>query len=78
MKTAISIPDALIEEAEQLATKLRISRSELFARATAEFLKAHTGAEVTRRLDEVYGAQPSRLDPVLARMQEASIPKEDW
>jgi metal-responsive CopG/Arc/MetJ family transcriptional regulator len=78
MKTAISIPDPLFAEAEELARKLKISRSELFARAAANFVKAHTEADVTARLNQVYGAEQSRPDPVLARIQASSIPREEW
>ena len=78
MKTAISIPDPLFAEAEELARKLKISRSELFARAAANFVKAHTEADVTDRLNQVYGVEGSRPDRVLARLQESSIPRDEW
>ena len=39
MKTAISIPDDLFAEAEGLAERLGMSRSEMFARALRAFLR---------------------------------------
>jgi metal-responsive CopG/Arc/MetJ family transcriptional regulator len=33
MKVAVSIPDKIFEEAEQLVKKSKLSRSELYARA---------------------------------------------
>ena len=78
MKTSISIPDPLFAEAEELARKLKISRSELFARAAANFVKAHSEANVTARLNEVYRADRSRPDPVLALLQASSIPRDKW
>jgi metal-responsive CopG/Arc/MetJ family transcriptional regulator len=78
MKTAISIPDSLFDEAEALAQRLGVSRSELFARATAEFVRAHRRSDITERLNRVYGRHASGLDPVLQRLQDASIPRDEW
>ena len=41
MKTAVSIPDDVFEDAERLASRLRTSRSQLYARALAEFVARH-------------------------------------
>src|SRR6266511_1777128 len=41
MKTAISIPDDVFEEAERLATELQTSRSQLYSRALQEFVARH-------------------------------------
>jgi len=82
MKTAISIPDDLFESADALAAKLGVSRSQLFATAVAELIAKHAGAQVTSRLDAVYAAEESRLDPRLARAQRRSVaersPSDDW
>jgi hypothetical protein len=80
VKTAISLPDKVFEEAERLAKRRGISRSELYARAVAEFIKEERFLGVRERLDSVYGAEPSgsHLDPVLGEMQARSLPKEGW
>ena len=78
MKTAISLPDALFVEAEQVAKRLRISRSKLYATAIAQFLKQHGARGVTERLNEVYPQERSQLDPVLHALQLRSLPREDW
>ena len=80
MKTAISLPDEVFEEAERLARRRGISRSELYARAVAEFVKGERFLGVRERLDSIYGAEPSgsQLDPVLGEMQARSLPKERW
>jgi hypothetical protein len=79
MKTAISIPDDLFDAADKLAGDMGLSRSELYRTALAAFLAAHDRALVTERLDAVYGAgQPGAMDPVLDRMQRASLAREDW
>ena len=78
MKTAISIPDHLFEAAEQTAKKLGISRSQLYARAVAVFLERRQAQEITKALDELYSREPSHLDSELARIQSASLDKENW
>jgi metal-responsive CopG/Arc/MetJ family transcriptional regulator len=78
MKTAISLPDPLFAEAEQVAKRLRMSRSKLYATAIAQFLKQHGSREVTERLNEVYAQEKSPLDPVLHVLQLQSLPREDW
>jgi metal-responsive CopG/Arc/MetJ family transcriptional regulator len=78
MKTAISLPDELFASAESLAARLGVSRSHLFATALAEYLAKHQGRKVTERLDAVYAAQPSTVDPDLRRIQAQAIPKDVW
>ena len=80
MKTAISIPDALFREAETLAKRRGISRSELYATAIADYVKDERFLGVREQLDAVYGTEPraSELDPELAAMQSQSLPKEKW
>ncbi|MBD0318972.1 MAG: ChpI protein, partial [Gemmatimonadetes bacterium] len=46
--------------------------------AVAEFLAKHDPSEITARLDQVYDAQPSTLDPALRRAQRRSIAQEAW
>lgn len=51
MKTAISIPDQVFEEAERLAEKLDKSRSQLYSEAVAEYVSRHDPETITERLD---------------------------
>ena len=53
MKTAISIPDVVFEEAERLARRLDESRSQLYTEAVVEYLARHDPDTITKRLDEV-------------------------
>lgn len=73
MKTAISIPDDVFDEAEATARRLGMSRSQLFTRAVAAFVEAHRGQRITDALDRVYGHEPAALDPLLAELQRRSI-----
>lgn len=78
MKTAISLPDGVFEEAEELAQQLGISRSELYVAALQSYLKKYRRNQILTKLNEVYSEQPSELDPVLQQMQYMSLPHEDW
>ena len=69
MKTAISIPDPLFDDAEALAHRLHISRSELYANALRAFVAQHDEAAKRRALDDLYAVEPSALPAGVARSQ---------
>lgn len=78
MKTAISLPDSVFEEAEKLARNLGISRSELYTQALKAYLRKHNRHQILNKLNQVYSQESGELDPVLAKMQFMSLPHEDW
>ncbi|MDZ4674062.1 MAG: CopG family transcriptional regulator [Gemmatimonadota bacterium] len=78
MKTAISLPDALHVAGDKLAKRLGVSRSELYARALAEYLAKHRTDRVTEQLNAVYAAESVPIDPLLSRAQRMVIPPESW
>jgi metal-responsive CopG/Arc/MetJ family transcriptional regulator len=80
MKTAISIPDSIFEDAERLAKSRGWSRSELYANAVTAYVKSERFSGVRERLDAVYGQNPedSAVDPLLARAQSESLTKGKW
>jgi hypothetical protein len=77
MKTAVSVPDELFREAEAAAQRLRLSRSALYAKALATFLKAHRGSAITERLNEVYSRNPAKVDR-LHDAQLKTLKKDAW
>ena len=79
MKTAVSLPDPVFEAAEQLARRLRMSRSQLYAKAIQHFLAEHRGRGVTELLNQVYGDPntDSMLDPIVADLQARSLRREE-
>jgi len=78
MKTAISIPDKIFNEAEGLASRLGISRSQLYAKAVAEYTKQRKTVNITEKLNEVYSKEKDTLDKELSSMQVHSLEKEEW
>ena len=78
MKTAVSIPDALFDAADQLAARLGVSRSELYARALARTLAEEPDDAVTARLDALYSVQASGLDPAVKGSQRRRALSNEW
>ena len=46
--------------------------------AVESFLKDHEQQAVTAALDRIYGEEPSALEPGLAQLQAAHLPKDEW
>jgi citrate lyase beta subunit len=78
MKTAISIPDEVFVAAEDLAARLGVSRSQLYANAVDNYVRAMRSHGVTAQLDKVYGSQTSFIDPAVSTAQVSTIATEDW
>jgi predicted transcriptional regulator len=78
VKTTISLPDDLSRLAEATARKLGMSRSKLYATALVEFLDRRQTANITQRLNEIYSAEPAKLDPALASAQSKSLESDFW
>ena len=57
---------------------MRLTRSELYATAIAEFLERRREANITERLNRIYSKERSRLDPALKSLQLRSLQREDW
>lgn len=81
MKTAISLPDDLFAKAEALARKEGLSRSELYAKALADYIRRQERSGITEELNalvEKVGADAFRVDPVLAAHQACPLSREEW
>ncbi|MBI9097515.1 MAG: ChpI protein [Spirochaetaceae bacterium] len=57
MKTAISIPDQLFNDAEVTAKQLGLARSQLYVKAIKEFIEHHNKDKITEKLNEIYSIQ---------------------
>jgi metal-responsive CopG/Arc/MetJ family transcriptional regulator len=79
MKTAISIPDNLFKDAEEMARRLGLSRSELYQRALARFLEQNSGDVIREALDRVYSQEGNRnLDALVRIAGEQILSEKDW
>jgi len=72
------MPDELFRLAEAAARRLRVSRSELYANAIAEYLNRQQDNAITERLNEVYARRPAKLDFGLHRAQVKFLEKDAW
>jgi metal-responsive CopG/Arc/MetJ family transcriptional regulator len=78
MKVAVSIPDPLFQEGDRVAKRLRISRSELYAKAIDTYVRSRRAEDVTEQLNRVYAEQPAGVDPALAALQVRVLLRDPW
>lgn len=78
MKVAISLPDPVFSAAEQLAHRLKVSRSQLYAQAIQEYLGKRQDSVITERLNAVYGVESSDIDAAFMNAQLGAIGHEAW
>ena len=81
MKTAISIEDGLLQEADKTAQRMGLSRSRLFALAVQDFLQRQRQEQMLRRLNEVYANAAEPAEKLLVKRIKAkahSAIKERW
>ena len=79
MKIAPSLPDSVVEEVEALAESLGVSLSDFYTDALVAYCKKYTDRHNQQAdLNQFYGQESSKLDPIIAQMQFASIPHEEW
>lgn len=79
MKVAISLPDHVFSDAEKLAQRLCVSRSQLYAQALEEYLDRRQDALVTERLNAVHGESGDAVvDAALSAAQLRAVGHEAW
>uniref|UniRef100_A0A7C2NY35 Ribbon-helix-helix protein, CopG family n=1 Tax=Schlesneria paludicola TaxID=360056 RepID=A0A7C2NY35_9PLAN len=78
MKTAVSIPDEVFEEAERLAGRLQTSRSQLYARALAEFVARHDDDRVTAAMNAVIDAVGQTPDDFTREAVGQALRRVEW
>ena len=78
MKTAISIPDEIFEDAERLARRTKKSRSQLFSEAVKEYVARHAPEEVTEAMDRVLAELGDQSDGFAATAARRIIERSEW
>ena len=73
MKTAISVDETLLREADKTARLMGLSRSRLFAVAVAEFLERQRQENMLRQLNEVYADEMKPSEKRLLRRVKATV-----
>lgn len=77
MKTAISVDDALMQQADDAARDLGMSRSALIAQALRGFLQQRRRERVTEQLNQAYQNEPNPDERRLVRKLRSKLPVAD-
>ncbi len=78
MKTAISLPESVFEEAEKFAHRVKKSRSQLYVVALKEYLSRHASDNITEAINgvcDLLGEQNSSFTTFAA---QKILEKEPW
>lgn len=78
MKTAISIPDDLLEGAERLARRTKKSRSRLFRDALQEYLARHTPDQVTDAMNNALAEVGAADDRFVSSSARRILERSEW
>ena len=78
MKTALSIPDDVFKQGERLARRLHTSRSQLYARALADFVVQHDDDEITSSMDNVVREVGTDADEFTRRAASQTLRRVEW
>ncbi len=78
MKTAVSIPDDVFEEAQRLARRMRKSRSQVYKHALTEYVARHAPDRVTEAMDRVCAKLGQPADSLVATASRRILERSDW
>ncbi len=78
MKTAVSIPDDVFEEAERLVDQLQTSRSQLYARALAEYVARHDEDHVTAMMNRVVEEVGAEIGGFTREAAHQALRRVEW
>jgi metal-responsive CopG/Arc/MetJ family transcriptional regulator len=78
MKTAVSIPDDVFEQAERLARRGGRSRSELYSAALRDYVARHAPEDVTDAMNRVCDDLQEQHDEFLASAGRRLMERAEW
>ena len=78
MKTAISVPDEVFRQAEKLARRTGVSRSQLVSDALREYVARHAPDEVTDAMNRVVDTVGSTEDAFAAASARRLLKRTEW
>ena len=78
MKVAVSIPDPIFRDAERISRRIRVPRSQFYARALEAYVRERSLGDVTERLNAVYASTSSKLDPAAEVLSLEVLRREKW
>jgi antitoxin MazE6 len=75
---AVSVPDGVFEEAEQLARRMKRSRSEVYCRALAEYVARHAPDRVTEAMDRALAEIGEPTAQFVRTASRRVLERSDW
>jgi metal-responsive CopG/Arc/MetJ family transcriptional regulator len=81
VKTAISIRRSLFEQAEELARRMKVSRSGLFTLALEDYIRRQQNRELLASLNAAYADGPTPPEVALLRESRESYARhleDEW
>ena len=78
MKTAVSIPNDVFDEAERLAQRLKRSRSDLYSRALREYLARHAPDPVTEAMNHAVKTAGQVPDEFVKAAAKRTLGRSEW
>ena len=81
VKTAISIQKSLFEQAENLARRMKVSRSRLFVLALEDYIHRQQNRELLTQINAAYADEPDPAEKNLRRKAKRShrrIVEGEW
>jgi predicted transcriptional regulator len=78
MKTAVSIPDDVFEEAERLARRTEKSPSQLFSGALKEYVARHAPEDVTDTMNRVCAEVGDAVDEFVSAASCRVLERSEW
>ncbi|HEY9875313.1 MAG TPA: hypothetical protein V6D12_17915 [Candidatus Obscuribacterales bacterium] len=67
IKTAISLPESLFEQAVAIASEMKISRSAVVAIALEEFIRRHQNRQLLEKINATYVDSPNEEEQAILR-----------
>ena len=78
MKTAVSLPDDVFDEAEHYARRAKMNRSQLYNEALTEYLARHSPDEVTEAMNRVVDQLQETPDRFFTLAAKRTLERVAW
>ena len=78
MKTAVSIPDGVFENAERLARRAKTSRSRLYTQALTEYVARHAPEDVTEAMNRTLAQVGRDVDGFTDTASRRVLERTEW
>ncbi len=74
----VSVPDEVFAEAEQLARRMKCSRSAMYSRALAEYVARHAPDRVTVAMDRALAEVGEPADQFVRAASRRALKRSEW